>query len=175
MFVLARYTAALISCKIADDLITKQKFSIIAIRQFFTTISFAGPAILFTLLAFWGYYRTLSIVIFTLSFAMNGSGTAGHMTNTLDIAPNYSGTIYGIANGVGSITGYISTKAVAMVTQESQTFDQWKYIFWILVGANIFGMVFYWFTASGEPEKWSIETSKKEDDEKINNTLLSKS
>lgn len=163
------------SCKIADDLIKKQKFSIITIRQFFTTVSFAGPAILFTLLAFWGYYRTLSIVIFTLSFAMNGSGTAGHMTNTLDIAPNYSGTIYGIANAVGSISGYVSTKAVAMVTQQSQTFDQWKYIFWILVGANIFGMIFYWFTASGEYQKWSIDNTKTKEDEKLKNTLLSNS
>lgn len=163
------------SCKIADDLIKKQKFSIIFIRQLFTTVSFVGPAILFMLLAFWGYYRTFSIVIFTLSFAFNGSGTAGHMTNTLDIAPNYSGTIYGIANAVGCISGYISTKAVAMITQQNQTFDQWKYIFWILVGANIFGMIFYWCTASGEHQKWSINSTNKEEDKKLKNTLLSNS
>lgn len=169
---LARYAAAVLACRIADNLIKKRKFSIVTIRQFFTTISFAGPVLLYGILSFWGNYRTISVIFFTLSFAFNGFGTAGFITNALDIAPNYSGTIFGIGNCIASLSGYVSTKWVAMITQDDQSFNQWKYVFWTLVSVNILGMVFYWFTASGKQQQWSIANTTKVKDAKIENTLL---
>ena len=43
---------------------------------------------------------------------------AGHAVNPIDIAPNYSGTVYGFVNGFGCIAGLITPLVTAAFTEE---------------------------------------------------------
>lgn len=67
---------------------------------------------------FYGHNRVCSVTFFTLQLFLNGAVTAGYLGNGLDIAPNFSGTIFGLANTVSSIGGYVSTFMVGELTSK---------------------------------------------------------
>lgn len=105
--------------------------------------------------AIWGMNAPLSVTVFTASLFFNGAVTAGYLANGLDIAPNFSGTIFGLANTLSSGGGWLSTKLVAVITEGNSTFSTWKYIFWIMVGTYCFGAVFYLTFGTGNLQRFN--------------------
>lgn len=77
------------------------------------------------MIPFVGYSHTWSVVIFTLQLLFNGAVTAGYLGNGLDIAPNFSGTIFGLANTLSSMSGYFSSLMIGELTAEKV----WKFIY----------------------------------------------
>lgn len=146
---------AIISSYIADRVRRSQRLSTTAIRKLFTTFAIFTPAILMIFQAIYGEDRSLSVAIFTCSLFFNGAVTAGYLANALDIAPNFSGTIFGMANTLSSIGGWLSTKMVAALTNKNDTFEQWKYVFWILFGTYTFGSLMYLIFGTGKLQKWN--------------------
>ena len=57
----------------------------------FTGVMF--PGFIMVLQIFLGSNKVLSIIIFTLALAANGFVTGGYLGNSLELAPNYSGTL----------------------------------------------------------------------------------
>lgn len=113
--------------------------------------------------ALFGSNPTISIICFTCTLLFNGAMSAGSMANILDVAPNFSGTITGIINTFSSIGGWLSAILVAILTEESQTFDQWRHVFWMLGGLYALGAVFFVVFATAETEKWnSVEVGEGE-------------
>lgn len=74
---------------------------------------------MFILLVFFGYNKYWAVAIFTVALTLNGAVTAGYLGNGLDIAPNFSGTIFGMANTGSSIGGYVSAWMVGELTHEN--------------------------------------------------------
>jgi nitrate/nitrite transporter NarK len=118
--------------------------------------------LLFFIQSFWGYNRAVSIVVFTLSLGFMGCFPAGFYSNCLDIAPAFAGTIFGVAAAFGSFAGYLSTKILSLITKEQQSFQQWRYIFWILIGVELVGAGFYLIYASGKVQSWNSSTTEAE-------------
>lgn len=71
---------------------------------------------MFILLIFYGYNKYWAVAIFTVALTLNGAVTAGYLGNGLDIAPNFSGTIFGMANTGSSIGGFVSAWMVGEIT-----------------------------------------------------------
>ncbi|ERL87404.1 hypothetical protein D910_04799 [Dendroctonus ponderosae] len=152
---LAKYIMAIIASYFADRLRKSGKLSTTATRKVFTTFAIMIPGCLMAVQAIWGMDATLSVAVFTISLFFNGAVTAGYLANALDIAPNFSGTIFGLANTLSSFGGWLSTKIVAVLTAEESTFATWKYVFWILVFTYVFGALFYLLFGSGKLQKWN--------------------
>ncbi|KAF7282689.1 hypothetical protein GWI33_002156 [Rhynchophorus ferrugineus] len=150
-----KYIMAVIASYLADRLRKSGKLSTTATRKLFTTFALLIPGLLMVIETFYGMNAALSVSVFTISLFFNGAVTAGYLANGLDIAPNFSGTIFGLANTLSSSGGWISTKIVAILTHEESTFETWKYVFWILVFTYIFGAAFYLFFGSGNMQKWN--------------------
>lgn len=68
---------------------------------------------------YYGMNASASVTFFTLQLFLNGAVTAGYLGNGLDIAPNFSGTIFGLANTVSSLGGYLSTYMVGSLTKNN--------------------------------------------------------
>lgn len=120
-------------------------------------------------LANWGCDRTTSVAIFTAALTVNGAVVAGYLGNGLDIAPNFSGTIFGLANTLSSLGGYLSAMMVGMITYHNQTYAAWSTIFWILAGTYFVGAVTFFFFGTGELQSWNnpdaIQQSTKPNEE----------
>lgn len=66
-----------------------------------------GPAIFLAAVPFVHCSREAAIILFAVGISMTSFYYTGTRINTLDLAPNYSGTIMGIVNGIGAIPGVI--------------------------------------------------------------------
>lgn len=66
---------------------------------------------------FMGHDRVFAVTIFTIQLTLNGAVTAGYLGNGLDIAPNFSGTIFGLANTLSSLSGFLSAFMVGSLTK----------------------------------------------------------
>lgn len=146
---------AILASFIADKLRRSGKLSTTATRKIFTTIALLIPGLLMAIQATAKKNPVVSLCVFTLSLFFNGAVTAGYLSNGLDIAPNFSGTIFGLANTLSSMGGWLSTKIVAILTEGNSSFETWTNIFWILVGTYIFGAVFYLIFGTGKLQKFN--------------------
>lgn len=154
---LGKYAMAIMASYLADRLRRSGKLSTTVTRKSFTTFAVFTPGLLMILQALFGDDPTISVTIFTCSLFFNGAVTAGYLANGLDIAPNFSGTIFGMANTLSSLGGWISTFMVATLTHENHTFDQWRYVFWILVVVYTIGALVFLLFGSGELQPWNSE------------------
>lgn len=152
---LGKYIFAVATSSMADYLLRSKKLSVTAIRKMFTTFAEVSPGLLMIVQAYRGCDRVTSVAIFTTALTVNGAVTAGYLGNGLDIAPNFSGTIFGLANTLSSLGGFISSYMVGTITYKNQTYAQWSIIFWILAGTYLVGALTFAIFGSGELQKWN--------------------
>lgn len=174
---------AVLASALADHLLRKKTLTTVQARKIFTTFATMTPGFLMIAQIFYGMDRTWSVAIFTLQLFLNGAVTAGYLGNGLDICPNFSGTVFGLANTVSSIGGYLSTYIVGTLTSKNvsvsltsvwcqvrtqnwlivlfihslmqQTYEQWQIVFGILAGSYIFGSLAFLFFGKGEIQPWN--------------------
>ncbi|XP_044737750.1 sialin [Chrysoperla carnea] len=152
---LGKYFFAVLTSYIADYLRRSGRLTTTQTRKSFTTFAVMTPGFLMILQVFFGYDRVWSIIIFTVALTCNGAVTAGYLSNGLDIAPNFSGTIFGLANTLSSGGGFLSALIVGTLTYHNQTYGQWQYVFAILAVTYIFGALVYLIFGSGELQPWN--------------------
>lgn len=115
-----------------------------------------SPGLLMIVQAYLGRDPTMSVAIFTVALTINGGVTAGYLGNGLDIAPNFSGTIFGIANTISSFGGFLSSFMVGSITYQNQTYERWRIIFWILAATYCTGALAFAFLGTGKLQKWNF-------------------
>lgn len=129
---LGKYLMAVTASIIADRLRRKGTFTLTNIRKIFTTFAVFTPGLLMIIQIFVGHHQFWSVLILTSSLTFNGAVTAGYLGNGLDIAPNFSGTIFGMANTLSSIGGFVSSWMVGHLTNDNVSFFKILFIliFW---------------------------------------------
>lgn len=157
---LGKYAMAIIASYLADRLRRTGRLSTTATRKIFTTFAVFTPGVLMIFQAIFGEDPAVSVGIFTCSLFFNGAVTAGYLANGLDIAPNFSGTIFGMANTLSSIGGWLSTFMVATITSENHSFEQWRYVFWILVIVYTVGAATFLVFGTGVEQPWNSVNRK---------------
>lgn len=120
------------------------------------------PGLLMILQAYRGCDRVASVAIFTTALTINGGVTAGYLGNGLDIAPNFSGTIFGMANTLSSLGGFLSSYMVGTITYKNQTYAQWSIIFWVLASTYCCGALVFAVFGTGELQKWNSPEESEE-------------
>jgi MFS transporter, ACS family, solute carrier family 17 (sodium-dependent inorganic phosphate cotransporter), other len=78
---------------LGDWMITNKKISVTNSRKLFTTIASLGPAVFIVLASYAGCDRTLVVILFTLAMGFMGTFYPGMKVNSLDLSPNYAGTL----------------------------------------------------------------------------------
>ena len=77
----------------------------------------SGTAFCLLGICFTGCDQTLTITLLTVGVTLQGALYSGFFTNPLDIACNYSGTILGITNAVGTIPGWLAPLVAGAFTK----------------------------------------------------------
>lgn len=59
----------------------------------------------------------LAVVLLIAAVTISGSVYSGYFVNHMDIAPQYAGTLMGIANGLAASSGFIAPYIASVVTK----------------------------------------------------------
>lgn len=59
-----------------------------------------------------------AVTVLMLALGSNGAATVTNLQNCQDLSPNFAGTVFGIINCIGSITGYLTPYLTAVLTKE---------------------------------------------------------
>ena len=59
---------------------------------------------------------TLAVALLTIGATLHGAVYSSFLVNPMDIAPQFAGTIFGISNMLGAMTGFIAPPAAAYLT-----------------------------------------------------------
>lgn len=114
---LARLSLATVFGVIGDIILARKIMTTVVIRKFFTLFSHIIPGILLVFLVYAGCSTILSVALITMSMGFNGAATLTNLQNHQDLAPTYAGTLYGIANCIGSTAGFFTPMITAYFTR----------------------------------------------------------
>ncbi|XP_021001596.2 putative inorganic phosphate cotransporter [Parasteatoda tepidariorum] len=160
----------------ADKLRTTNKFSITFIRKLFNTIGMSGPPICLLAVTQSGCRPELIVALLSIGLGIDGCVFSGYNITAVDMTPNFSGTIYGIANTIGSISGVIAPMVVAYFLHGGNTTANWSKIFYTTVAIYFICSAAFLAFGSAELQQWNsgkIEEKKEKDKEtNISNPVI---
>jgi ACS family sodium-dependent inorganic phosphate cotransporter len=113
---LARLIFGFIFGLIGDFIRKRNIVSTTVVRKGFILFSHIIPGVLLLILNLTGCDVNWSVILLTMSLGSNGASTLTNLQNSQDLAPNYAGSLYGIANCIGSTTGFITPLIVGQIT-----------------------------------------------------------
>ncbi|KAL0821741.1 hypothetical protein ABMA28_005164 [Loxostege sticticalis] len=167
---LARMFLATIFGAIGDCILAKKMMTTTTIRKFFCIFSHIIPGVLLVLLVYAGCSTALSVALITMSMGFNGAATLTNLQNHQDLAPNYAGTLYGIANFVGSTAGFFTPMITAYFTRSGNSFEHWRPVFFVGASVYVVSAIFFILFGTGNIQSWNFgredTTEEKEDREK---------
>jgi hypothetical protein len=98
---------------------TSQTLRLITVRRLFNSISKFLPALSLVFLAWSGCNIAYAMTLVCVAFFFNGALSPGHFGSYTDLAPNFSGTIFGISNTFsGGATGFVVPLIIGAMTQD---------------------------------------------------------
>jgi ACS family sodium-dependent inorganic phosphate cotransporter-like MFS transporter 5 len=140
---------------LADYLIRRKIFSVMTVRKIYQDISSLGSCVILIILAFMDYDRRyIAVALLTSINPVQSICRSGYGVNPLDIAPRYSGEIYGISNTVGTLSGILAPIAVGYLTTNG-TKSEWQTVFYIASGLFAGGAIVFTLCAKGEVLPWA--------------------
>ncbi|KAJ9596880.1 hypothetical protein L9F63_012136 [Diploptera punctata] len=143
-----------------DFLLQKNKITVLTLRRVSMIVSQILPALSFIALSMAGCNATFAVTILTLAVSLIGAYSSGYFQNSIDVAPNYAGSLTGMMNAVGSITGIISTPVAGAVLQNDSTTEGWKVIFWISAAMYAICSLPYMICATAQVQPWNNPDEK---------------
>lgn len=153
---LARLFLATIFGVIGDLILSRKLMSTTLIRKFFSLFSHIIPGLLLVSLVYAGCSTVLSVTLITMSMGFNGAATLTNLQNHQDLAPNYAGTLYGIANCVGSTAGFFTPMITAYFTRNGNGFEHWRPVFFVGASVYIISAIFFIFFGTGNIQQWNF-------------------
>ncbi|XP_045775220.1 uncharacterized transporter slc-17.2-like [Maniola jurtina] len=162
---LARMIFSLIFGAIGDRIVKQNVVSTTFMRKFFCLFSHIVPGLLLIGLGYTGCAPILSVALITFSMGSNGAATLTNLVNHQDLAPNYAGTLYGIANGIGNTAGFVTPMVTAYFTKNGNGFAEWRPVF--LTGASLYfaSALYFILFGTGVTQSWNYIAPSDEDEE----------
>lgn len=99
--------------------------------------------------------RIFSVVLLTIAVTSLGAMYSGFMTNHIDIAPHFAGTLIAITNFFATIPGIIVPPIVGAIVDDNAPIYGWKIVFGIASVFYIIQFIIYWLFSSAEEQTWN--------------------
>ncbi|XP_077989799.1 sialin-like [Glandiceps talaboti] len=139
----------------------------------FYLAGFLGAAVFLVPAGYAGYWnRILTVALISLSMTCIGFCLSGYHTNSLDIAPRYSGVLYGYSSTLACSAGFIGPIIIGELLEAKEKHTAWLFVFCISAGVYTFGMIAFLVCGTAEEQAWGKEDKderKTEDYDEISN------
>ncbi|CAK9823012.1 Putative inorganic phosphate cotransporter [Anthophora retusa] len=166
---LCMWIFTMILSKILAIMQDKKLITVTVSRKIGTLFSSVVPMICLIGVSYVGCNRTLAVTLMTIGVTCIGGMYSGFLSNHIDIAPNFAGTLVAITNCVATIPGFVVPIFVGKLTHGNQTIGAWKIIFFATAALYIVEIIVYTIFGSGEEQPWNETRST--DEEKNDQTL----
>ena len=118
---------------VSDMVMARGWAGALAVRRTAAAVSILGPAALLAVIAFAGCQTTLVETLLVVTIVLQGAGYSLGVL-PLELAPNFAGTLAGLANTLGSVPGFLGPLVVAALTEGNETLARWRVCFLIAAG-----------------------------------------
>ncbi|GAB1606330.1 uncharacterized transporter slc-17.2-like [Argonauta hians] len=148
---------ALPTCgKLADILRSKNYISTRSVRILFQVFAMISSAVLLIIIGFLSCDQTILITsLLFLSGVTMSFSSGGAIANNNDIAPNFAGIVYGIADAISATAGSISSLASTALTPNG-TQEEWQIVFALFAGVCVSGGILFAILSKGELQEWAV-------------------
>ncbi|XP_012695874.1 sialin [Clupea harengus] len=148
---------ALLGGQLADYLRETCQFRTVAVRKAFTLIGMVGPAVFLIAAGYTNCDYVLAVAFLTISSSLGGLSASGFNISHLDIAPSYAGILLGITNSFATIPGMVGP-VIARTLTKGNTIEEWRVVFYISAGINLFGAAFFTLFGQGSVQPWALHS-----------------
>lgn len=108
---------SLVLSKVLDTLRAKNIISTTFARKIGTLTACLVPMCCFIVLSYIGCERVIAVILMTLAVTSVGGMFSGFLSNHIDIAPNFAGTLMALTNTVATIPGIVVPIFVGKLTE----------------------------------------------------------
>ncbi len=130
------------------DYMIKNGTAVIKVRKLMMTVGFGGISFAMISVSFADDAYT-AIIIMAVGSALGAFVTGGFSVNHMDLAPKHAGSLLGITNTAGTLSGAISVYFAGWLLQHT---NSWALVFQIGGAVTIFGLIFYLFFARADKQ-----------------------
>ncbi|XP_074641328.1 LOW QUALITY PROTEIN: uncharacterized protein LOC141899073 [Tubulanus polymorphus] len=152
---------------VSDFLRSKSFLSTTTIRKLMFSIGLFLPSVLVIALGFVDCSRTiLALALLTAGVATMGCSVSVILCNHVDIAPRFSGILFGITNTFATMAGFVAPAVVGAVANH-QSREEWQIVFYICAAIASTGAIIYLIIGSAEIQDWAVVDVTEYEDKKI--------
>ncbi|KAM8717251.1 hypothetical protein ACLKA7_004023 [Drosophila subpalustris] len=158
--------------KMLDTLQSKGKISTTAARKTATSICTIIPGICLLILCFIGCRHYKAVSIMSVGIVAMGAMFSGFLSNHIDIAPNFAGTLVALTNTAATLPGIIVPIFVGFVTHGNQNIGAWRIIFGVTIVLFTLEFLVFVIFGSGAEQSWNRSGDQQEIEAKDEKTPL---
>lgn len=144
---------------VATYMVTERPFNIsrMAVRKLFQSIAVLSQTFGFVALVFVGKdIRYVQAVLYT-QIILYGFVNGGETNLPTEVSADFGGTIYGIANSVGSSTGFLIPILCGLIVTDVQDVSQWNIFLYLAAGVSLVGSLTFLVIGGNEPEDFALK------------------
>ncbi|CAB3405518.1 unnamed protein product [Caenorhabditis bovis] len=143
---LAIVVTSLVAPYLASKTLASGK-SVTYTRKLMEGASLIGIAVCLILVSMTSYFW-MTLLIFTLAMAARGLHHGGVSVNPHDFAPNYAGSVFGVFNACGAITGFVGVYVAGHILEATN--NNWSYVFIVTAVQCVLGAIVYVLLGMGQ-------------------------
>ncbi|KAJ8284991.1 hypothetical protein COCON_G00038410 [Conger conger] len=149
---------ALLGGQLADWLRERWFIPTVTVRKAFSIAGMVGPALFLVAAGYTGCDYVMAVAFLTVSSALGGLSSSGFGIGHLDIAPSYAGILLGISNTFATVPGMVGPVIGSALTH-SNTIEEWRVVFYISAGINVFGATVFTVFGKGTVQSWAVSNA----------------
>ncbi|XP_030383190.1 sialin-like [Scaptodrosophila lebanonensis] len=146
--------------KLLVVLVTKGKLTTTCARKIATSIASVIPSICLIILCFIGCRHYEAVGVMSVGIVAMGAMFSGFLSNHIDIAPNFAGTLMALTNTLATLPGIIVPLYVGYVTKGNQTIGAWRLIFAPTIVLLLVEFVSYLIFGTAKEQPWNNAAAK---------------
>jgi len=121
---------------VSDYMINSGRISRLNMQKVIANLAFLFPAAGMIGLSFLltPELQVAAVAVLVFTFSFNGGTMSSYIQNLINLAPNRSGTLYGISNGFGNITGFLVPEIKKRIVLNESSISEWRWMFVLACG-----------------------------------------